>query len=201
MNIKKILSLVLCALIPVCILCGCEDDGDIAMEDLPYGSTMRQLKDTPITICVDGRFITDEEMRMVADYFYAVQTRDVELFKKTQNPDYVSYLEKNSDQNLEDFLTNISMEDENALGENFEYSYIEAVGCGGRNSDSQINDIIELMNTIYEENGREKSFDDTIKDEKFLTLSLTANSEGKTYNHDDLIIYVFTCEDGIYIFD
>lgn len=198
---KKFLFLLICTIMSASIFCGCDDGDSVPMEDLPYGSTMRQLNDASVTICFDGRYFTDEEMKMVSDYFYAVQTKDVELFKKTLNPDFVSYLEINSNQNLEDFLTNISMEDAAALGENFQYSYIEAVSCGDKSDDMQIEEIIDLMNTIYEENGKDESFRDTIKDEKFATLNITANSDGNSYNHDGVVLYIFTCNDGIYIFD
>ncbi len=40
-----------------------------------------------LTFTFDGRFLTHEEMNAVSDYYYAVETDDLELFKTTQ-PEY-----------------------------------------------------------------------------------------------------------------
>lgn len=198
---KKIFCLLMSVVMISVIFCGCEDKENIAMEDLPYGSTMRQLNDASITICFDGRFLTDEEMRAVSDYYYAVQTQDEELFRTTQNEEYVKYLENNSGLKLKDFLKSIEAEDSASLGENFEYTYIEAVNYGDSSDDMEIKEIIELMNSIYEENGKSESFEDTINTGKFVTLDFTAESDGKSFNYSDQIIYIFDCKDGIYIFN
>ncbi len=183
------------------VFCGCGDSGEVAMEDLPYGSTMRQIEDTQIKICFDKRFFTDNEIKVLDDYFYSIQTSDASLFRSTQDPDYISYLEKNSKQTLEDFFEGIVEGEKSSLGENFEYSYIEAVNCGDKYDDVQIEEIIDLMNTIYEENGYEETFEESITDAKFAILDITAKSGGEIYNLNDKKIFIFTFKDGIFIFE
>lgn len=201
-KIQKNLAVLLCIAMSPIIFCACNDDNEnVAMENLPYGSTMRELKDTKIPICFDGRYFTDDEMKTVSDYFYSIQTQDADLFSKTQNSDYITFIEKNSGQKYEDFLKELAESDSASLGQNFEYSYIEAVNCGDKGDDMGIGEIIDLMNDIYEEAGKEKSFEDSLTDEKFVALNITAQSEGQVYTLSDKIVYIFTCENGIYIFD
>lgn len=200
-NTKKFLAILLCAVISSTSFCGCDDNENVAMEDLPYGATMRQLNDTKIDICYDGRYFTDEEMKIVSDYYYSIQTLDTELFKKTQNSDYISYIEKNSGQKAEDFLKTLSDNNTAALGEGYKYSYIEAVNYGDKSDDIGIGEIIELMNSIYKENGKDEAFEDTLLDEKFASFDIIAMSGGQEYTQSNQIVYIFTCKDGVYIFD
>ncbi|MGN0614561.1 MAG: hypothetical protein ACI4JB_11780 [Porcipelethomonas sp.] len=200
---KKFISAAVCAVLSVVSMCSCSSDDElnVAMEDLEYGATMRQLADTDIKICYDGRYFTDDEMRVVVDYYNAVQLNDVELFKKTQSEPYVTYLEKNSGQTIDNFLENIYQETVSSLGDEFEYTYIEAVNGGGRNDDLEIDEIIDLMNSVYEENGSDKTFEETVNDAKFATLDFTAESGGSQFTYSGQTIYIFNCTDGIYIFN
>ena len=48
---------------------------------------------------------------------------------------------------------------------------------------------------------REKSFSDTVNDAKYIVFNLSAESkDGETFNLSDEMKYIFTCEDGTYIF-
>lgn len=47
----------------------------------------------------------------------------------------------------------------------------------------------------------EKSFSDTVNDAKYIVFNLSAESkDGETFNLSDEMKYIFTCEDGTYIF-
>ena len=89
---KKIIALIFTMIFSAVLLCGCNEDekgNSVAYEDLEYGSTMRQILNGNIDLYFDGRFLTDEEMNAVSDYYYAVETDDLELFKTTQ-PEFES---------------------------------------------------------------------------------------------------------------
>lgn len=199
---KKFLCLLMSVILSVTVCCGCDnDDKSVSMKDLPYGSTMRELIDTDIKICFDGRFFDDDEMRAVSNYYFAIQTQNTELFESTQNAAYVEYLEKNSGLTIEDFLKSIASEDSESLGENFEYTYIEVTNMGDATNDTEITEIIDLMNSIYEEKKESKTFKDTVKSGKFATINIIAESGGESYTLSNQIVYVFNCDDGIYIFN
>lgn len=197
---KKILSLILCAVLASGTLCACDSDENVAMEDLPYGATLRQLKDTDIDICFDGRYFTDDEMRVVSDYYYSLQTQDEQLFASTQSEQYIKYIEKNSEKAVGDFMKEIYDKTAASLGENYKYTYIEAVACGDRTDDLQIDEITSLMDSIYEENGSDTTFKETITSAKYAVLDFVAETNGESYTYTDQVVYIFTCTDGIYVF-
>ncbi|MGN1480896.1 hypothetical protein [Porcipelethomonas sp.] len=201
---KKFLSLMIAMVFSAVLFCGCSEEEDISNmkeEDMPYGSTMRQTSSHDIDMLFDRRFFTDEEMNKLADYYYSVQTKDTELFESTQPKYYIDYLKENSGQEVSDFINEVSEDTVAALGESYKFISIEATNCGGRNADTNIDDIITMLNGIYEENGAEKSFEETLTDVKFALLDLTASPDGESneYSYTDKIIYIFDCEDGIYI--
>jgi hypothetical protein len=86
------------------------------------------------------------------------------------------------------------------IGGDYTYTYIEAVGCGDKSDDLSINEIIELMNSIYEESGRDTTFEDTIKESKYAVFDIMADVNGTSYTYNDQVIYIFNCTDGIYIY-
>ena len=47
-----------------------------------YDSIMRQILNGNIDLYFDGRFLTDEEMNAVSDYYYAVETDDLGFLKQ-----------------------------------------------------------------------------------------------------------------------
>lgn len=200
---KKYLSLILSAALSLSLCCACDNGENVAMEDLEYGATMRRLGNTEIDVCFDGRFFTDEEMKAVNDYYYSIQTKDTDLFLSVQSEDYVKHLEMitSSNNTIEDFLNLSYKENAAVLGENFEYTYIEAVECGDRTDDLQIDTITELMDSIYEENGKETTFKETITTAKYAVFDMMATSNGENYTYNDQRVYIFTCTDGIYLFE
>ncbi len=199
---KKILSLILCTALMTSGLCACDsNDGEtVSMENLPYGATMRQLVDTEIDICFDGRFFSDEEMKAVSTYFYAIQTEDVELFQSLQDTEYIKYNNKYLDTDYDGIIYSEKLSYASVLGENFEFTYIEAVECGDGADTTDLDDIKEFMNEIYKENGKETNFEETIKSAKYAKLNFIANSNGTTTTYDGQTVYIFTCTDGIYLF-
>ena len=204
---KKIICILMCFVTSAMMFTGCDDNNNnsvpekIEMEDLPYGYTLRNLNDAKIKICFDGRYFSDEAMTVLADYYYALQTQDLELFKKTQNADYIKYLEKNSGSTLKEYLSSIYNDDVQSIGEGLKYTYIEVTDAGDSKADTEINEISDLMDNIYTENGKTEKFSDTVKDAKYAALTVTAELDGKSYTNTESTVYVFECKEGTYIFN
>lgn len=98
---------------------------------------------------------------------------------------------------MDDFYKEV----EDGVGGDFDFTQIEVTDCGTSREDSGINDIKELLDGIYEDAGMEKSFSDTVNDAKYIVFNLSAESkDGETFNLSDEMKYIFTCEDGTYIF-
>lgn len=201
---KKLLSLILCAVISAGTLCACDSDDaqSVPMEDMPYGSTMRQLVDTEIDVCFDSRFFSDDEMKAVSSYYYAIQTKDKDLFMTTQSEPYVKYVEKvaDSDLKVEDYIESMYSDSAASLGEGFEYVYIEAVDYGDRTDDLEIDEITSLMDEVYEDSGKDVTFKETVNSAKYAVLDFTAENNGSQYTLNDQVVYIFDCTDGIFIY-
>ncbi len=207
---KKILAFLLASAALLGALSGCgnsKGEGNtmgtienMAEEDLPYGSTMKELKDSKLPVCFDKRYISDDVMIKVADYFYAVQTNDEKLFRSASNVDYLEYVEKNTGQSVTDYLKDIKANEETAIGSSFSYKYLEVTDCKKKGEDTQIDEIVKLMDQICKDGGKADTFDSTIKEAYALTVDITSDANGSNYNNE-VNVYVFDCSDGIYVFN
>ena len=204
---KRFIALMLSITALLGALSGCGESrgnlmGDIdsmAEEDMPYGSTMRELKDTPITICYDRRYLNDEAMKKVADYFHAVQTDDEKLFRSVSEENYLKYVEEQSGQSTIDYLKGVKANEEAAIGTSFKYNYIEVTDCKKKGEDTKINEIIKLMDQIYTDGGKE-AFSGTVRNAYALEVAVTSDANGSSYTNQSNV-YVFECESGTYIFN
>lgn len=86
-------------------LAGCsenkEDTKDYSEADLPYGATM--LTDTEsgnVPITYDRRFFTQEEAKVLSDYFYALETKDEKLLDDTTLDLYTDFVTESMYQNF-----------------------------------------------------------------------------------------------------
>lgn len=140
-------------------------------------------------------------MDVLTNYYSSIQRKDYELFKTTQPGPYVDFLEKKQSKEVSSYVDDFYKEVEDGVGGDFDFTQIEVTDCGTSREDSGINDIKELLDGIYEDAGMEKSFSDTVNDAKYIVFNLSAESkDGETFNLSDEMKYIFTCEDGTYIF-
>lgn len=211
---KKIIASILACTALMGAFSGCGDDSssvsgdliggsveDMDEADMPYGSTMKEVKSGKIPVCFDRRFIDDDIMMMVSDYFYAVQTEDEALFKSVSNPDYLSFVENNSGQSTADYLKGIKANEENNVGGDFKYTYLEVSNLKSKDEDTQIGEIIRLMDQTYADNKKSDTFTSTIENAYALTINVTSEANGSSYTNPDVKVYVFKCKDGTYIFN
>lgn len=196
---RKFLSVTLAATLSLSAFCGCEEENQSSVIKPSYG-LLKHVEKEEIYLMYDGNYVSDEEMDAVADYFEALQKCDTELFRKTQPKPYIAYLEQKEGKDISTHINEQNKATASALGEGFDYTEIEVTDCGDVTRDNGINDIKELLDGIYSEMGEKKTFSETVKEAKFIIANISASgSDGGTYNLTDNIIYIFNCEDGIYI--
>lgn len=201
--LKKFISLSACAALIITCLGGCgkKDSSSEDSQEIYYGQAYKEVDGKDIYLIYDGRFIEDSEMDALSDYYNSIQKKDAELFKSTQPEQYIKFIETNQSTDINDFLKDQYSQLESELGSDFDFSQIEVTDCGDSSDDTGLNDIKELLDGIYKDSGMEKSFSDTIKSSKYVTFDLSATtSDGENYNLTDETKYIFTCDDGIYIF-
>lgn len=197
--LKKILSFLMLAVFFPTLLCACGKDE--SSEDIYYGQAMKEVNGKDIYLIYDGRFITDDEMDAVINYYDSIQNKDYQLFKSTQSEVYIDYMEGKENTSISVYVDEFYDDIKAELGDNFDFTQIEVTDCGNSSQDNEINNIKELMDGIYSDAGKEKSFSETIKDSKFITINITSITEnGEEYNLPSEIRYIFNCEDGIFIF-
>lgn len=197
---KKILSIAVCAVFTGAMFCGCGDKEE-SSQDFYYGQTLKEVDGKEIYLIYDGRFVEDEEMDALVNYYVSIQNKDYDLFRTVQPEAYLEFLEDKQSMDIPGYVDDEYSQMETDLGAGFDFSQIEVTDCGDSKDDNGINDIKDLLDGIYKDAGKEKSFSDTIKSAKYITYDLTAaGGDGDDYNLTDETKYIFTCEDGIYIF-
>lgn len=102
------------------------DGAHISEDEMPYGSTLSQLKtDVPIPIEYDNRFMTEEEGRKISEYFAAVGTKDADMLADAS---YDSYLELNFESmnvsSLQEYVEGYYESIKSYTGEDYEFSFI-----------------------------------------------------------------------------
>lgn len=202
MILKKTAAVFLCTLTALISVTGCSSKEE-SSEEIYYGQAYKEVNAKDIYRIYDGRFITDEEADAVAKYFYSVQTQDYELFASTQPAPYLEFLNMQKEGYTQDYLSTFYNDEMEGIGGDFEYTQLEITDCGNKDDDHSLSDISEMLDGIYEDAGEDKLFSETVKDQKYIKCTLTAIKKGDEtsaeFTNADQILYVFTCENGIYI--
>ena len=165
MNTKKNAALMACGLmLAVCTACGESSGITIAEKDLPYGATLtRNDKDYAMGIQYDHRFIPEDCLHTVIDYYTAIQTQDVELFLSLQLPLYHDYQmnEVLGGEYTDEELVKNSYEAIKAFyGSDFIYSMIDITdGIAGTEYSTSAN-LLELLDDLAEDANQDKISDD-----------------------------------------
>lgn len=97
----------------------------ISEDEMPYGSTITQLKiDVPVPIEYDYRYMTEEEGRKISEYFSAVGLKDADMLSEVS---YDSYLEQNFENlkvnSLQEYVEGYYDSIKSYTGEDYEFSY------------------------------------------------------------------------------
>ena len=146
-KIKGFMAAILAVSVMACFS-GCKDEhehkmldteniGDIAQEEMPYGSTLTQLRASSneklkMDIEYDNRFLTEEEAIKVADSITALNTCDTELWGSTLPSGYVYYLMSVTEsESVAAYLQERTDAIAEYAGEGFDFNYISVNSCKG----------------------------------------------------------------------
>ena len=205
LKIKKIIALSLCAVLlggAVSALSGCgkkeEKDASSAVEKV-YGLHMRENSIHKIKMLYDSEFVTDDEAETLYKYYSSLEEKDAQTFASLMPDAYIDYLSKQNGQTATTMMKNIYNELEETLGPGFKFDYIDITDSGTEETESGISEVIEMMDSIYEEQGEEKKFSETLKTAKYVRFDLSVKTEDSYYDKDNQKFYLFTTDDGIYI--
>lgn len=168
MKVLRIITLLTASLVCACLIAGCESRKqkmDYTEDELPYGSTMRENKtgfSVPITY--DRRFLNEEQMAAVANYYSAVQNQDAGLYLASTIDFYVDYqvseVYKDSCSSIEEMVAALHTSIANNTGEDFTFEMVTVSACTQEGSASGMNNVLELL----EELSGDENFRSTVED-------------------------------------
>lgn len=200
----------------LCCLTACgekqeQPEESVAMEDLPFGATLQLLDTAAVPIEYDSRYFTQEEMTVLSNYFYAIQTEDTALYEEVTLDFYTDYVTQQMFQGLvgvDGLLTKIkfsytpqtseaSTEQETTTNADVTFTKIIIAECE-RSTDNVHSNLDNLYPMLDALSGEENYCTEHVSDAKFLNLSLSLASGDATTTLSDQCVFLL-CVDGRYV--
>ena len=202
MNKKKIAALALALLcaVPMMTACGkgSKDRPTISEEDMPYGSTMREDKNSfAVPMTYDRRFLEQDELAKAADLFAAVQNNDAALYEKSTFPYYLKYQQEqvyNLD-STDALVKHLHSMFAAKSADDYQCSMVLVTGIASNMDAGTLNSVVKMLDACYDGSGAfrdsvQKCYDMTVE------LHLTSSSSAQTAVVEDQHIFVFQTADG-----
>ncbi len=206
LKIKKIIALSLCTILlagTASALSGCgkkegKESASSAVEKV-YGLHMKENRIHRIAMLYDSEFVTDDEAETLYKYYSSLEEKDAQTFASLMPDAYIDFLSKQNGQTATTMMKNIYNELEDTLGPGFKFDYIDITDSGTEETESGIREVIEMMDSIYEEQGEKKKFSETLKSAKYVRFDISVKAGTSYLDKDNQMFYLFTTDDGIYI--
>lgn len=187
----------------VFLLTGCaggRQDVNMTEDELPYGATMRENKTgfaAPMTY--DRRFVNEEQVAVVADYFAAIQNQDAELYLASALPLYTEYQidEVYSYQDAGELVASLHQGIAGQTGEDFEFNmilineFVQDTSFGGLEA------MLDLLDHVSDS---DQKFSDQMQGAWALELewNLLYNNQSSSGTVDSQWVYLFQIDDQYY---
>lgn len=208
------LARLLAILMALCCLTACSEkqnkkEESVAMEDLPFGATLRSLDTVEVPVEYDSRYFTEEAMTALSNYFYAIQTEDVTLYQEVTLDFYTDYVVQQMFQGLigvDGLLTKLKFSytpqtsttsTDTDTSADVTFTKITITECE-QSTDAihgNLDNLYPMLNTL---SGEENYCTEHISDAKFLNLSLSLASGDATTTLSDQYVFLL-CVDGRYV--
>ncbi len=210
---RRILAISITALLG-CSCYGCGSDNtaeesttstgqNVAMEDLDYGSTMREDDDVyAVPLYYDKRYLEEEELTVLANYFLAIQNQDVSLLEEVTLDFYMESLYENAYGGLLDDSAYVTQQYSRFqelvdTEEDIQFSMITVDNVlYQEDAGSEIDYVVEMFNELNDDD----SFCDTHM-QSFKTLSVvpTVTDGTTTSDGSEMPIYIINLDGTYYV--
>ena len=159
------LLLSVCCLLPVWTGCtgGSKGSQNIAEEELPYGSTMREDKKSfAVPMTYDRRFIEDTQAAKVADLCAAVQNADAALYQATTFPFYANYQMKDvyGLGSMDALVGKLHSSIASSTGEDYQFNMVLINDLSTNTQAGELSVVCQMLSDAYDGEG---SFMDTVQ--------------------------------------
>lgn len=188
------------------------DDVNVNYEDMPYGSTVTKIQPSGnekcrITCEYDHRFLEEEEIFKLCDYFYALSHVDTELMEATVHPDYLAYIctQGGYADTAGYFQAMYDNLKDNYIGEDFEFDYLIITDCLDETADdteTSFSGLDNIITTIFGEDILDK-----ITSRKLVTVSTMYTLKESGVSHttsdktgEDSKLYLYEIDGQTYVF-
>lgn len=206
---RRILALGLAAAL-MCACFGCSAQSgsetsdmpgeDIAMEDLEYGATLRDSTDYAIPVEYDKRFLEDDELKVLTDYYAAIQNEDQTLFSSCVLNFYMESLYQNAYGGLLDDNAYLAQQHEKfqeQIDGEFTFAKISVNDCKKQDdAGSGIEYLIEMFNEL---NGDESYCDTHLQSCKALTVQPMLTNGENTAACDEAPVFLVNLDGTYYV--
>lgn len=174
----------------------------IKMEDMPYGASLRDEKSAyKLRIQYDKRYLDDAQLKAVTDYYYAIQTSDVDLYGSVMFPYFEEYVKTYSSDrtiNLQYVLDTFNASIEDSVGTDFSIDMCDVTDVNNNSIESGSDTIIEKLDAIsQEQDGINVSDKITNSCKLTVTLYVTSGDTSNSISNDTL--YIFEMDGNQYI--
>ena len=201
---KKLTALCLCAVCSCAFLTGCGTNAkrnqNIAEEDLPFGATMREDKTSyAIPIAYDRRFINEEQVAAIANYYSAIQNQDADLYQASTFDYYLDYQKDKvyAVSSPEELVQKLHASIAQNAGEDFQFHMVTFTGVATNQEAGDLHEICTMLGSLYT---GETSFSDSLTGAWDFTVEWNINYENdsKFLNVADQHIFLFQTADGYF---
>ncbi|MDE6656989.1 MAG: hypothetical protein K2J88_00195 [Oscillospiraceae bacterium] len=181
---------------------GCSQKQDVNMteDELPYGSTMRENKTSfAVPMTYDRRFVEEEQVIAVANYFASIQNQDVDLYLENALPVYTEYQVNQvySYQDTSQLVENLHQGIVNQTGEDFEFQMILINEFAQDRNFGGLEAMLDLLDNISDSDIK---FSEQIQGAWALELELNFlyNKKASFGTVDSQWVYLFKLDDKYY---
>lgn len=200
MKTKRIAALALALLcaVPMMTACGkgTAERPTIAETDMPYGSTMREDKNSfALPVTYDRRFLEQDEIAKAADLFAAIQNSDAALYANTTFPFYLTYQQQQVYKldSPEALVKHLHSMIAGKYADDFQYSMMNITGIATNPNAGTLGSVVEMLEVAYDGDGK---FLDTVQKSFDMTVEWHITYDGKTEVVPDQHVFVFQTADG-----
>lgn len=163
---KRILTLVCAFVLCTACLAGCKkedtqnnpnhnmlgnvDSVDSEVLENTYGAVMKMDSSQSVPIQYDSRFLTEEQAKLVSDYFYSMAVADEDLYRKCVLPEYIGFLESimKDGRTLKTSMDSTVKGLKIQLGGNYEFSICDVVDGTKTTLAESIPDLLDSLDEI-----------------------------------------------------
>jgi hypothetical protein len=171
---------------------------DFENQEKNYGDVVHEDdKSYALPLTYDSRFITSDMAETVANYFYAIQVQDLDLYNESTIEFYKEYLidvvYADDEYTEETFLEGLYNGIKSVTGDNFKIQNIEIADFD--DSDETMENIYKILDDLSGEDYTNEKIQDGAK----LTINFVVEADSEEYSKTDETVYLIKYDEKYHL--